>query len=65
MSRQVQISKIHSCDTVVLAGDMEPGTGADKRGIPALKHVIGVGEALLEGVESVAFGIRDGEGNEG
>ena len=57
--------EIHSSDAVVLAGDMEPGAGADEGGVPALEDVVGVGEALLEGEERVAFGIGDGEGDEG
>ena len=57
-NRERERERVHSSDPVVLvAGDVEPCAGANEGRIPALEHVIRVGQAPLQRVECVAFGI--------
>ena len=40
---------------VLVTSNVEPSTGIDESRIPTLKHVIRIGQAPAESVESVAF----------
>lgn len=45
---------------LIVAGDVEPGAGVDKGGVPALKNVGGIGEMGSKRVEGFPFGIGGG-----
>lgn len=60
--REKNKDQVHSSYTVVVTHYMIPSAWINKGGIPTLKDIIGVGEALLEGDESSPFRISGNEG---